>query len=218
MKKYSILSLSMLLIGSVCFSQNTASGIAVSGNASKSIEPTINGIPYSQYKAQQEALKTTNQTTATPIGNGVKGAPVLSGQSKSVENNSVPSKPDRQPAVNTPATITEKPVVKPVDVQAPATQTIPAGSFKSSPASIAPVTNSTSAKTVEVNKTNASGTLVIIPAINVAVSDNVEVAKPAATTPQVQQTMTEAKPGQIQEVPNSAASTIPKSPAAKGKN
>ncbi|MBS1759733.1 MAG: hypothetical protein JST23_06355 [Bacteroidetes bacterium] len=90
MKKLIIVSIAAFVSSSL-FSQSAvptnaktmsiAEAKALQGNA----EPTINGMPYSQYKAQQDALKNTNKTTAPIARPGVGIGPNVASVSKQTE-------------------------------------------------------------------------------------------------------------------------------------
>ena len=104
MKKYSL----FIVVFSFCIFE--ASAQDVKENTSRKTETTINGIPYSQYKAQQQALTAKGNTNATkPVGVDPTNSKVAASENKS----SNPQKPNvLSPGENRKPI----PVTNPVDV------------------------------------------------------------------------------------------------------
>jgi len=187
-------------------------------------QPTINGIPYSQYKAQQEALKQAQAaanakviaaTTNTPAtATGANGKAVQAPASKvSTGTVSATDNPGSAKAQsNSPAAIptittmpVEKTAVKQTDVPSPATQTIPAQTLKTSPVNETPV--SVAGKPiVDANGANTGGTnatLVPLPRLGTTTDNGTQ---PAVVTPQnkmPEQTLGQAKPTEAVVTPPS---------------
>jgi hypothetical protein len=206
MKKIILINvLTMLTLTAFCQNAKTA-------NTNVPKEMMINGIPYSQYKAQQDALR---QTSPQPVDNNLNATPVKPGTNRTT----APAKTQTaQPLIHeaekassnvnaskTNATPESK-------VVAPAIQMIPAGDFKSSPLTPTPV-GATPIASKTIVPTTYGGPLVAAPVVNLTTgSGNADAKQTAPATNAPQQVIAEAKPAQIQEVPNSVVSPTPKLP------
>jgi len=189
-------------------------------------QPTINGIPYSQYKAQQDALKqkttnTNNQVATTSVvstNNQKAGGTVtdkVANPTKPAANvSSTPILPVVDNKTSGNGTITNKTTDKPAPVQLPATQTIQPGTLKTSDVSQPVVTPATtSLKTVDGNNGTASAALIAPPTIKVAVDNNALQSTTAAAINNTQQVITQARPAQTPaEIPASVANPASKIP------
>lgn len=193
-------------------------------------QTTINGKPYSQYKAEQAALQqqqAANNKMATPIGNNITNS-----NGKAPVMNSVPAIDPNQSKQSTTITPAAKPIsavpatkaaVTQTEVASPAIQMIPVGTLKNSVASQAPVT--TAAKSVDATSAT-SGTLIPVTGLTLANGTTTEqvTTTPVVTAPQ---TIGTAKPAQTPvEIPASVITPASKVPVAssqstektKGKN
>ena len=130
--------------------QNDRSAVSSKANA----DPLVNGIPYSQYKAQQEALKQQNaakQTTATKNANDP-----LSGGARQVNQQTA--------AASVTASMQNGAVV----TEAKAEKIQPAANGKYSSTTLAPATETktVATKPVEVTKAAAPSAMPVGPPIN----------------------------------------------------
>jgi len=110
-------------------------------------QPTINGIPYSQYKAQQDALKQAKMAE--------KPVQVQSPQIKTVNVESI--KASTTPQTNVATTTSTLKQTTPVVVPSPATQMIPAQTLQTSPVKETPVPVA-GKSTIELNASTNAGT------------------------------------------------------------
>lgn len=107
MKKIKILSILVF-----AFSIANAQSSSVTNAVQTKGDPLVNGIPYSQYKAQQAALQQKEQQPANNVANLPKGLTATTGSS------------EKQPTVTQPKSVNVKGTsiepIKPVDVKMPA--------------------------------------------------------------------------------------------------
>ncbi len=208
-------ALTLLALTAVC--QNNAKS---DGKVQPSVL-TIDGMPYSQYKAQQDALKQATNVQQ-PASNNLNATPasketIKQRQATPVNNSTQQHIPDRQPIKQEAKANTStnaKTDVNPASqivVPTPAIQMIPAGNLKGSTLTPAPVPDKAIESKTTITTTNG-GPLVPMPVVNIAVDNGAAKTTTAPANAITQQTVTEAKAAQIQEVPNSPASTTPKLP------
>ena len=172
--------------------------------------PTINGIPYSQYKAQQGALKqgsTVVPVNTSTVASGITGkgvqAPVSNVSSVKLSATDNPTSAKGQStsaAIPTAMTVVPaaKTAVTQTDVQAPATQTIPVGSLKSSPLTPTPVGAAPIASKTIVPTTNG-GPLVPMPSVNLATGSDAQVAGTVSQNKMPEQVNGQPKAGVVVE-------------------
>ncbi len=201
---------------------------AKTSNTDAPKELTINGIPYSQYKAQQDALQ--HAAVQKPVVNGGNLTPVQPGSNipaqKAVDIPRIKlDRPAENAVTGSNSITTNKTAEKVTPVQLPATQMIQVGSLKTSDVSqpvVIPTTSSV--KSVNVgNNTLTSAALVQVPTVTLAVDNNAVQSKTTtaiSNTPQ--QVITPAKAAQTPaEIPNSVVAPVQKVtvvPSQKEKN
>jgi len=199
MKKILIISIAILAVGTVS-AQTDSRSASKNSNAA---EPLVNGIPYSQYKAQQEALKKQQELKDKQAIAKVQQE--LSFDIKDAKQ--APAVKQVAPAV----TNAKKTEPTPVVVPSPATQTIPAQTLKISPATEKPVPAVAVKPTVENSKANTESVLIAMPTLSTA-SDKGAVDAKAAPVSQAVQVQGQAKAAVVVETAPSVASPTPKSP------
>ena len=190
--------------------------------------PTINGIPYNQYKAQQATLKQDNTiapVNTSTVASGATGKGVQAPASKvssakvSATDNPAPAK-NQSASAAIPTATTAVPAAKTavtqtdVQVQSPATQVIPTQTLKSSAVNDKQVpTTTTSVKPVVVEgKQINGGALVAIPTLTLAPGNDTQTVVATPQVKQAEQVSGQPKAAVVVETPPSVASPAPKSP------
>lgn len=177
-------------------------------------ELTINGIPYTQYKAQQDALK---QKQAAENKAAVTPAPVAN----EVNNTHATAQQNVQqaPVITKPASITAPTATKPSrlnGITATQADMAPVPDQKL-PTATTPVAKAKPVVEQNIDKT-ISGTLVARPVVDISTGAGIQPAPVPANTGKMPEQKLTQEVQKIEEVPASVAPTAPKIPATSKKS